>query len=179
MTTPRNGSALRSRRVLTLALAGAVVAAAVGVAVVLARGPEEPLTLQQRVEEVGSSLRCPVCQDLSVADSPSSLARQMRATIAERLRAGQSPNEVRAWFVTRYGDWILLSPPRRGLSLLVWVIPALLLAGGILIAALSVRRWTIDGDSSNRQPSGPGGAIPEEDRRLLERALAGTEDEPQ
>src|SRR6202008_907501 len=74
------------------------------------------------VHEVAVQLRCVVCQNLSVADSPSEMASQMRAIIRERLAAGESPAEVQRYFVERYGEWILLSPPRRGFNLLVWLL---------------------------------------------------------
>ena len=71
-----------------------------------ARHLDEP-----EVYEIASQLRCVVCQNLSVADSPSEMASQMRAIIRERLAAGESPAEVQRYFVDRYGEWILLSPP--------------------------------------------------------------------
>ena len=69
---------------------------------------------EQVVYEVASQLRCVVCQNLSVADSPSEMATQMRAVVKERLAAGESPEQVVRYFVDKYGEWILLSPPRRG-----------------------------------------------------------------
>lgn len=97
---------------------------------------------EQDVYEVAARLRCVVCQNLSVADSPSEMAAQMREVVRERLRAGESPEQVLAYFVDRYGEWILLSPRRQGFTLLVWVVPPLGLALGLGLVALAVRRWT-------------------------------------
>ena len=97
---------------LTLSV-GAVVLAAVALAVGLSRGGPGPPTLQERVQAVAADLRCPVCQNLSVADSPSELAQQMRAEIAARLRAGQAPDAIRQFFVSRYGRWISGRQRRR------------------------------------------------------------------
>src|SRR5262245_17841121 len=80
---------------------------------------------EQAVYEIAAQLRCVVCQNLSVADSPSEMALQMRGVIKERLAAGENPDQVIRYFVDKYGDWILLSPPRRGFSLLVWIFPFL------------------------------------------------------
>jgi cytochrome c-type biogenesis protein CcmH len=97
---------------------------------------------EQTVHEVASQLRCVVCQSLSVADSPSETANQMRGIIRERLAAGDSPEQVRAYFVEKYGDWILLSPPRSGFTLLVWVVPFVGLGVGLVLVAIVVRRWS-------------------------------------
>jgi cytochrome c-type biogenesis protein CcmH len=97
---------------------------------------------EQTVHDIASQLRCVVCQSLSVADSPSETATQMRGIIRERLAAGQSPEQVRAYFVEKYGDWILLSPPKSGFTLLVWVVPYIGLGIGLVLVAVLVRRWT-------------------------------------
>jgi cytochrome c-type biogenesis protein CcmH len=100
-----------------------------------------PVT-EDAVREVSAELRCVVCQSLSVADSPSETARQMRDIVRERLAAGDTPEQVKAYFVEKYGLWILLAPPRRGFSLLVWVVPFAALFGGLVLVALVVVRWT-------------------------------------
>lgn len=97
---------------------------------------------QQAVYEIAAQLRCVVCQNLSVADSPSEMALQMRGVIKERLAAGDSPEQVVRYFVDKYGDWILLSPPRRGFSLLVWIFPFVAVLVGLAIVVLVLRRWT-------------------------------------
>jgi cytochrome c-type biogenesis protein CcmH len=97
---------------------------------------------ENTVREIGAQLRCVVCQSLSVADSPSETANQMREIIRERLAAGQTPEQIKAYFVDKYGLWILLSPPKQGFSLLVWVVPFALLLAGLVLVALVVRRWS-------------------------------------
>lgn len=94
------------------------------------------------VHDVAAQLRCVVCQSLSVADSPSETANQMRGIIRERLAAGESPEQIRAYFVEKYGDWILLSPPKSGFTLLVWVLPFVGLGIGLVLVAVLVRRWS-------------------------------------
>src|SRR5262249_14617606 len=78
---------------------------------------------EETVHEVAAQLRCVVCQNLSVADSPSEMAAQMRAIVREHLEAGETPEQVREYFVARYGEWILLAPRRSGFNLLVWGFP--------------------------------------------------------
>lgn len=155
-------------------LAATVLAAAVAVAIVAARGPEAPRTLDERVHAIAETLRCPVCQNLSVADSPAPLARQMRETIERQLRAGRSPEEIRAGFVAAYGEWILQAPPARGINLLAWVGPAALFLVGAIVIAVTVRRWTAGARRARRPP-----ALPEDDRRLLQRELAKVREEPE
>ena len=97
---------------------------------------------EERVHAVASELRCVVCQNLSVADSPSEMANQMRGIVRERLAAGETPEQVIQYFVDRYGEWILLSPRRHGFTLLVWVFPFVAVAVGLVAVGLLVRHWT-------------------------------------
>jgi cytochrome c-type biogenesis protein CcmH len=98
-------------------------------------------TLDQRVQEVGAQLKCPVCQGESVADSSSQLAQQMRSIIREQLQAGKSEQEVIQYFVRSYGDEIVWSPPWQGFSLLTWLVPIALILGSIGLLFFLLRDW--------------------------------------
>ena len=98
--------------------------------------------LEARTSAVAAQLRCPVCQGLSIQDSPSELSLQMRAIVRQQLEAGKSPEDVKAYFVSKYGEWILLEPKPRGFNLLVYAVPLLAVAGGATMIVLAVRRWT-------------------------------------
>ena len=110
-------------------------------AVAGAQPPAKPVS-DAAAHEIASELRCVVCQNLSVADSPSEMAAQMRAIVRERLAAGDSPEQVREYFVARYGEWILLAPRRRGFNLLVWGFPIAAVVVGLVAVAAVLRRWT-------------------------------------
>lgn len=98
--------------------------------------------LEAQTTMLASELRCPVCQGNSIQDSPSELAQQMRDVIRDQLRAGRTPNEVRAYFVDKYGEWILLSPKAEGFNLLVYAIPFVALLLGGVVVWRTVQRWT-------------------------------------
>ena len=98
--------------------------------------------LEARTSALATELRCAVCQGISIQESPSALAREMRDLVKEQLRAGRTPDEVKEYFVAAYGEWVLLSPRARGLNLLLYVLPGLLLVGGTAFLAVVVRRWT-------------------------------------
>jgi cytochrome c-type biogenesis protein CcmH len=98
-------------------------------------------TLDQRVHNVASQLKCPVCQGESVADSPSGIAQQMRGVIRKQLQAGKSEQEVIQYFVSNYGEQIVWSPPWQGFSLLAWLVPIGLFIGGIFLLVATLRNW--------------------------------------
>lgn len=98
--------------------------------------------LDAQTKAVASTLRCPVCQGESIEDSPSDLARQMRDVVRDRLRAGETPDQVKAYFASKYGEWILLEPTMKGLNIMLYAIPVLLVVGGLALVAFLVRRWT-------------------------------------
>jgi cytochrome c-type biogenesis protein CcmH len=119
----------------------ALVAGALAVAVALAvAAVPRSETSEQRVERIAAELRCPVCQGLSVADSPSDTARGMRALVEQRVAEGRSDDEIRAEFRRAYGDWILLSPPLVDPRGAVWLLPLAAIVAGAVLAAMRLGR---------------------------------------
>ena len=122
--------------------------AVAGVATTLGQNAGADADLEARTTAVASTLRCPVCQGESIQDSPSQLAQQMRAVVRDRLRSGESPEQVKAYFVGRYGEWILLEPRMTGLNIVLYVLPVILVLGGLAFVAMLVRKWTRAGVTS-------------------------------
>ena len=89
--------------------------------------------LERLTEEVSSLMRCPVCQGLSVADSPTPLASAMKNEVRELLAAGYSREQVLEYFEQSYGEFIRLAPHARGFNLTVWLAPLALLVVGLLL----------------------------------------------
>jgi cytochrome c-type biogenesis protein CcmH len=98
--------------------------------------------LDARVRAIAEKVRCPVCQGESIQASPAELAQQMRAVVREQLLAGKSEAEIKAYFVSRYGEWILLEPAMTGLNVLLYVFPIVLVIGGLAFVVTIVRRWS-------------------------------------
>lgn len=152
-----------------LALAAALLTAAAALAFAAISSSENSGNLEQRAHAVAATLKCPVCHDLSAADSPAPVAQQMRAQITEELRAGRTPDQIRADFVAAYGEWILLSPPQRGLGLLPWLAPGLLGMAGLALLGVTLRRWSRQHEADPTDAAAP--ELTAADRRLLDKAL--------
>lgn len=149
----------------------AVLAGAITLAVVATRGRDAPLSQEEQVRQIAAGLHCPICEDLSVADSPAPLAQRMRDEIAQKVRAGQSADQIRASFVAAYGDSVLMSPPRRGFLATAYFLPTIVTVLGIVIAAMLVRRWV------RRPAAGPAGddgpaPLSASQRRAVRKAVA-------
>ena len=86
------------------------------------------------------TLRCLVCQGQSIADSDADMAADMRALVRERIDKGEAPASIRAWLVSRYGDYVTYDPPLSALTWPLWLAPIALLLAGIWIARSSFRR---------------------------------------
>ena len=108
--------------------------------------------LDDGVRRVALQLQCPVCEGETVADSPSGLAADMRSVIRTKLAAGESDQQILDEFVASYGDSILTEPPKRGISLGVWIGPFLGVAVGAVVVSLLLKTW-------RRRRSGTGDAL--------------------
>jgi cytochrome c-type biogenesis protein CcmH len=133
-------------------------------AITLAHEPAQPLSA--RVDRVAKTLRCPTCAGESVAASDTPIARSMRAEIRHQLQDGRSPDQVRGWFVDRYGTDIVTTPSARGPELLLWALPVVVATLGALIVVVWIRRRP-----SRASPSPPPGGRSLSGRRVLVAAL--------
>lgn len=94
---------------------------------------------ETRVQKLGKQIRCAVCQGLSISDSPASMARAQLSKVRELVVAGKSDQEIRDYFVARYGEWALLEPTANGANIVVWLGPLVLLVFGGLIILSQVK----------------------------------------
>jgi len=148
----------------------ALASCAVTLTIVAMRGQAAPVGEAQQVQQIAAGLHCPVCKDLSVADSPAPLAQQMRQEIAQKLHAGQSADQIRASFVAAYGDSVLMTPPKRGLAGAAYHLPLIVIASGLLVSFLLLRRW-LRGPESD-PPEDDSSPLSAAQRRALDRAIA-------
>ena len=127
------------RRILLLSIVLA------GLAPSLARAvqPDEVLPdpkLEARARAISAGLRCLVCQNQSIDDSKAEIARDLRLLVRERLKLGETDEQVRAFLVNRYGNFILLKPPLDWETAFLWGMPALVLAAGGITLLFGLRR---------------------------------------
>jgi cytochrome c-type biogenesis protein CcmH len=130
---------MKQRRSLSLLLAVVALIAAVWTSMLLVKAGQQPL--DQHVHAVAAQLKCPVCQNESVADSPSWVAQQMRAVIRQQIQAGRSDQEIIQYFEQRYGNGIVWMPQWQGFGLLTWLVPVALLLVGASLVFFTLRDW--------------------------------------
>lgn len=111
-----------------------------GYAPVKAGGAPLEGELEQRAQKLGKTLRCATCQGLSVTDSPAPMARSQLDKIRELILQGKSDDEIHAYFVDRFGEWVLLEPPKQGWNWLVWAGPVVLLLGGAVVIGAQLKK---------------------------------------
>ncbi len=104
-------------------------------------------TPEDRVASLGAAIKCPVCQGEAIIDSPSPTAKAMLEVVEEKVAAGESDQQIVAYFQDRFGDGIYLDPPFAGRTLLVWLIPLFAVAGGVWMILSRRRKPTVRVDS--------------------------------
>lgn len=167
---------MKQRRSLLLLLALAALVGAAWSYVLIATPPQR--TLDQRVYDVGSQLKCPVCQNESVADSSAAIAEQMRLVIRQQLQSGKSEQQVLQYFAVHYGNQILLTPPQQGFNLLAWLMPVAMLLIGLALVSFVARDWRAQGRMQPVKENGRANEEPladpelEDYRAQLEQELA-------
>jgi cytochrome c-type biogenesis protein CcmH len=142
----------------TLAIILVLVTAAPAFAVMPDEILDDP-ALEARAREISKGLRCLVCQNQSIDDSNADLARDLRVLVRERLQAGDSDEAVLDFVVARYGDYVLLNPPVKTGTILLWAGPGVILLLGIGGVVLMLRRRADAGTA-------PAPLTPEEEARV-------------
>ncbi len=158
-------------RRITPGLPAALIAALTVLAFALAAVAVEPdeilddPVLEGRARDLSKDIRCLVCQNESIDSSNAELAKDLRVLVRERLVAGDSDQEVRDYLVERYGDFVLLNPPFKPQTYLLWFGPAaILLLGGLAVAAYFCQRRRDSGPAPKSAPA----LSAEEQKRLSE-----------
>ena len=114
-------------------------------------------------EQLTKELWCPLCNGIRLDVCEQQVCEQMRQLIREELDAGKTPEEIKAEFVDLYGPVVLGEPPRQGFHLLAWVIPIVLVAGGVAVAIALMRRWSTQPAA---EPVAPAAATDADDEYL-------------
>ena len=133
--------------------------------VAMAVQPDEILpdpALESRARALSAELRCVVCQNQSIDDSNAPLARDLRLLVRERLIAGDSDAQVKAFVVERYGTFVLLKPPFDGRTLLLWLTPLIILIG----ATVLIGRYVMRARNADSAPVAVAGLTRDEEERL-------------
>ena len=95
---------------------------------------------ERQARALMETVRCLVCQGQSIADSNAEMAGDMRSLIRERIAAGESPESIRAWLISRYGEWVTYTPELEPATWPLWAAPIVLLFGGLWLARGRFRR---------------------------------------
>lgn len=95
---------------------------------------------EQQALALMDSIRCVVCQGQPISGSNADLAGDMRRTIRERIAAGETPEQVRTWLISRYGDWVSFKPEMKPVTAPLWLIPIMALLGGIWLVRRRIKR---------------------------------------
>ncbi len=95
---------------------------------------------ERQAKALMETVRCLVCQGQSIADSDAEMAGDMRAMIRQRIQAGESPDQIREWLISRYGNWVTYDPPLEPVTWPLWAAPVLLVLAGLWLARNRFKR---------------------------------------
>tara|TARA_B100000686_G_scaffold338373_1_gene410830 strand:+ start:309 stop:839 length:531 start_codon:yes stop_codon:yes gene_type:complete len=96
---------------------------------------------EKRFNQLSNKLRCPTCQGLSVKDSDAVFSTSIKSKISELIKQGKSDKEIMAYFVERYGEWILRAPPVSGFNIVLWVLPSATIITGLIWVLYKSKNW--------------------------------------
>lgn len=111
--------------------------------------------LEARAQALGKQLRCAVCQGLSISDSPASMARAQLDTVRALVTEGKTDQEIKDYFVARYGDWALLAPPAHGFNWVVWLGPLAVVLIGVAFITLMFKKGAPTAPVADAAPAPP------------------------
>ena len=124
--------------------------------------------IDEKVREIAKHLRCTVCQTENIWESGAPLAHQMREVVRERVIQGQSAEDILIYFHSRYGDYIMMEPPKHGFNWLIWLGPFLLLLGGGALLTREIKGWVTRTPAPPTEVLSP---LDEESRRRIKEEL--------
>jgi cytochrome c-type biogenesis protein CcmH len=107
--------------------------------------------LARTTQEIAGTIRCPVCQGLSIADSPAEMAQNMKAQVRALLARGYTREQILSYFERSYGQFVLLAPKFQGVNTLVWTLPIFALLLGVVIVFFKMKK--LEQPPDNRQPT--------------------------
>ena len=115
-----------------------------------------------RYKKLSNELRCPTCQGLSVKDSEAGFSTSIKGKIRELMKQGKSYDEIIAYFVERYGEWILRAPPVSGFNMVLWVLPGAAIVTGLLCVLYRSKKWV---EKPTKEMTG---LTPEEEQKIMD-----------
>ena len=118
--------------------------------------------LEARFKKLSNELRCPTCQGLSVKDSEAGFSTSIKGKIRELMKQGKSDEEIMAYFVERYGEWILRAPPVSGFNMVLWVLPGTAIVTGLLWVLYRSKNWV---EKPTKEMTG---LTPEEEQKIMD-----------
>ena len=117
---------------------------------------------EKRFQELSNELRCPTCMGLSVKDSDAGFSASIKGKIRELMKQGESDEEILAYFVERYGEWILRAPPVSGFNMVLWVLPGAAIVTGLLWVLYRSKNWV---EKPTKEMTG---LTPEEEQKIMD-----------